>query len=307
MRNRTVKQTLTQAMFIGLLGLVFQPVSAQQDPVQVQILPQTNIQVSASALDQGDVVLVTLTTTKAITPSLLWRDKEIPLASNTEKTKWFGFLEASLGAHPGKNKALVRLTIGSQVKTSEMEILIQAKDYGLRNLTLPKELVDLDGPTLERVQKESSVVAGVWSRPLAEQLWQGPFIRPVSGEISEIFGVKSIFNNQPRSPHSGVDLRGEKGTPILAVNRGRVVLIADHFFTGNTVLIDHGGGIQSMYFHMDRVGVESGQTIAKGDVIGWVGATGRATGPHLHFGVRVNGTTVDPLHFIQLSEQIAEP
>lgn len=306
MRNRTVKQTLTRVMFIGLLGLVFQPVSAQQDPVQVQILPQTNIQVSASALDQGDVVLVTLTTTREITPSLLWRDKEIPLAYNAEKTKWFGFLEASLGAHPGKNKALVRLTTGSQVKTSEMEILIQAKDYGLRNLTLPKELDELDGPTLERVQKESSVVAGVWSRPLAQQLWQGPFIRPVSGEISGIFGVKSIINNRPRSPHSGVDLRGEIGTPILAVNCGRVVLIADHFFTGNTVLIDHGGGIQSMYFHMDRVGVESGQTIAKGDVIGWVGATGRATGPHLHFGVRVNHTAVDPLHFIQLSEQIAE-
>jgi hypothetical protein len=130
MRNWTVKQTLTQAIFIGLLGLVFQPVSAQQDPVQVQILPQTNIQVSANELNQGDVVLVTLTTTKEITPSLLWRDKEIPLAANTEKTKWFGFLEASIGAHPGKNKALVRLKTGSQVKTSAMEIAIRPRITG---------------------------------------------------------------------------------------------------------------------------------------------------------------------------------
>ncbi|RPI71386.1 MAG: M23 family metallopeptidase, partial [Desulfobacteraceae bacterium] len=244
MKNRMVKQILTRALFVGILSPVFQPVAAQQDPVQVQILPQTNIQISSSVLDQGDVVLVTLTTTREITPALLWRDKEIPLAANPEKTRWFGFLEAGLGASPGKSQVLIRLTTGSQVKTSTMEIAIRAKDYGLRNLTLPKGWDELDGPTLERVQKETNIVAAIWARPLAEQLWQGSFIRPVNGEVSGTFGVKSIINNQPRSPHTGVDLRGDIGTPIAAINRGKVVLIADHFFTGHTVIIDHGGAIQ---------------------------------------------------------------
>jgi murein DD-endopeptidase MepM/ murein hydrolase activator NlpD len=283
--------------------LFFASVAVQ---AQVQILPQTNIQISAAELEQGDVVLITLSTVANAAPALFWYNKEIPLAGNAEKTKWFGFLAAGLEAHPGKSAVQIRLMSGGRVKASEMEITIKAKEYGLRNLTLPKEMDELDGPTLERVQKESKIIAAVWSHPLKERLWQGPFIRPLNTEVSGAFGVKSIINGSPRAPHSGVDLRGEAGTPIVAVNRGRVVLTADLFFTGNTVLIDHGGGIQSMYFHMERVGVKSGQTVQQGDVIGWVGATGRATGPHLHFGMRVNATNVNPLHFIEVSEQIAE-
>jgi murein DD-endopeptidase MepM/ murein hydrolase activator NlpD len=303
MKNTTPQRLFKKWIFIGFFSLISQLAQAQ-DPVQ--ILPQTNIQVSSNELDQGDVVLMTITTAKDVRPSLTWRNKEIPLAVNPEKTKWFGFLEASLEAHPGKNRALVKLSADGQVKTSEVEITIKPKDYGVRDLTLPKEMVDLDGPTLERVQKENKVLAVVWSQALLQQLWQGPFIRPVSGEEVGPFGRKSIINHLPRAPHTGVDLRGEKGTPIKAANDGRVVLIADHFFTGHTVIIDHGGYIQSMYFHMDQVGVETGQMVAKGDVIGQVGETGRVTGPHLHFGIRVNGTAVDPLHFIQISEQITE-
>jgi murein DD-endopeptidase MepM/ murein hydrolase activator NlpD len=101
-------------------------------------------------------------------------------------------------------------------------------------------------------------------------------------------------------------LRGKKGTPIKAINDGRVVLTADHFFTGLSVVIDHGGGIQSMYFHMDKIQVQQGEMVEKGAVIGSVGSTGRATGPHLHCGVRVNGCRIDPLQLIDKSSQLEE-
>ncbi|MBW1862211.1 MAG: M23 family metallopeptidase, partial [Deltaproteobacteria bacterium] len=120
------------------------------------------------------------------------------------------------------------------------------------------------------------------------------------------FGRRSIINDQPRSPHSGVDLKGKRGTPIKAANNGKVALTGNHFFSGKSVVIDHGGGIQSMYFHLDKIMAKEGQTIIKGQVIGLVGSTGRSTGPHLHWGMRVNGARVDPLMLTGLSQQIEE-
>lgn len=147
----------------------------------------------------------------------------------------------------------------------------------------------------------------LWNAPPSPPRWRGPFIRPVTGEVGGSFGRRSIINNQPRASHSGIDLRGKKGTPIKATNSGVVVLTADHFFTGLSVVVDHGGGIQSMYFHMDEIRVQKGQTVSKGHVIGRIGSTGRATGPHLHWGVRVNGARVDPLRLTVVSRQLVEP
>jgi murein DD-endopeptidase MepM/ murein hydrolase activator NlpD len=167
-------------------------------------------------------------------------------------------------------------------------------------------MVDLDPETLKRVRKESEVMKGLWWAPPTLPLWRGDFYRPVPGEVVGPFGRKSVINKQPRSPHSGVDLRGEKGTPIKSINNGRVILTAEHFFTGFSIVIDHGGGIQSMYFHLDEIKVRKGQTVKRGDVIGLVGASGRSTGPHLHWGVRINGARVDPVRLTALSSGLDE-
>ena len=176
----------------------------------------------------------------------------------------------------------------------------------MRRLTLPKKMVDLDSETLKRVRKESGVMKAIWKAAPADPLWRGLFLKPVPGKVVGTFGRRSIINEQPRSPHSGVDLRGKRGTPVKAINHGRVVLTENHFFTGLTVVIDHGGGIQSMYFHLDRIEVDVGRIVKKGEVVGRVGSTGRATGPHLHWGIRVNGARVDPLALTRLSAELVE-
>jgi len=138
--------------------------------------------------------------------------------------------------------------------------------------------------------------------PVSIPLWRGPFLRPIEGEIVGPFGRRSIINDQPRASHSGVDMKAQEGTPVKSMNDGRVVLTVDHFFSGKSVIIDHGGGILSMYFHLDKIMVKNDHEVTKGQPIGLVGATGRATGPHLHLGVRINGARVDPLGLIELSK-----
>ena len=173
-------------------------------------------------------------------------------------------------------------------------ILIIKEDYTVQKLTLPKNQVDLDATTLKRVKAEQQELAGAFHHIGANPLWDGPFLEPVSGKITGVFGSRRIINGQPRRPHSGEDIAAPKGTPVLAINAGTVVLTVDHFFSGKGAGLDHGLGIFSMYFHLSKIDVQSGQAVPKGAAIGKVGASGRATGPHLHWGVRVNGSRVNP-------------
>jgi murein DD-endopeptidase MepM/ murein hydrolase activator NlpD len=267
-------------------------------------LPQYHIHLSSSIIGQGDLTLLRIRLKNGNTPQVTWRGKEVLLGSNQEKTDWYGFLGADLSAKPGHYKVVVKVP-GSVVE-EQLEVEIRGKDYGVRRLTLPKNMVDLDSKTLQRARKESKRMKSLWEALPSTPLWNGPFLRPLPGEVVGPFGRRSIINDQPRSPHSGVDLKGERGAPVRAINHGQVVLTDDHFFTGLTVVMDHGGGIQSMYFHLNRIAVQKGQVAAKGQIIGFVGSTGRATGPHLHWGIRMNGARIDPLLLLALSQQLEE-
>jgi murein DD-endopeptidase MepM/ murein hydrolase activator NlpD len=138
--------------------------------------------------------------------------------------------------------------------------------------------------------------------PPSPPQWEGPFVKPVRGEVVGPFGQASILNGMPRAPHSGVDLKAERGTPVVSINSGKVVLTGEHFFNGLFVVLDHGGAVQSMYFHLDKILVQQGDKVTKGQTVGLLGATGRATGPHLHFGMRINGARIDPMQFIKVNE-----
>ena len=266
--------------------------------------PQGDIMLSSTIIPQGGVGLIRVTGKTGDTPRVFWMDREVLLVQNDQNTLWYGFFGVDLTRSPGRYSVVIKRPPSTFKK--EIELKIVKKDYGVRRLTLPKKMVDLDQKTLKRVKKESKIMKALWGASPSVPLWRGSFLKPVPGEVKGAFGRRSVINNQPRSPHSGIDLRGKRGTPVKGINHGRVVLRGNHFFTGLTVVIDHGGGIQSMYFHLDKIMVQQDRIIKKGDVIGLVGSTGRSTGPHLHWGIRINNARIDPMELKSLSSQLKE-
>jgi murein DD-endopeptidase MepM/ murein hydrolase activator NlpD len=167
-------------------------------------------------------------------------------------------------------------------------------DYPIQKLTLPRHMVELSPKDLERVQRENREMARLWTR-------EGPrrFDLPLGAPLDPVpaggrFGHRRVINGSPRSPHGGADYSVAEGTPVLAAADGTVAMVADQFFGGNAAFVDHGDGLVTMYMHMSRVDVAEGQPVRRGARVGAVGSTGRATGPHLHFGVRWRGARVDP-------------
>jgi murein DD-endopeptidase MepM/ murein hydrolase activator NlpD len=175
-----------------------------------------------------------------------------------------------------------------------VSIRVGTYPYPVQTLTLPKEKVDLSPEDLARVRRESQEIGRLWGR-MAERRFALP-LHPPLAPLPEggRFGSRRVINGQPRSPHSGADYSAKAGEPILAVADGEVALADEHFFAGNSVFVDHGDGLISMYFHMSRILVQEGEIVRRGQVIGEVGATGRVTGPHLHFGLRWHGARIDP-------------
>src|SRR6266540_2707410 len=181
---------------------------------------------------------------------------------------------------------------------------IRSREFRVQRLTLPKPMVDLDPEAERRAATEAGRLRTLYQTVSPERLWHGRFARPVGGDDpGEGFGSRRIINGQPRMPHSGVDFAAERGAPVMAANRGRVALVGDFFFAGRLVVLDHGLGLYTLYFHLDRVGVDEGTLVERGDSIGTVGATGRATGPHLHWGAQLGPARVDPLGLLTLAAE----
>ena len=189
-----------------------------------------------------------------------------------------------------------------RVHERKWPIQVRPRRAIVQRLTLPRHMVELDPETATRVSEEASRLNGLWKAVTPERLWQGTFLSPViSGAKPEGFGLRRIINNQSRSPHSGADYKAAPGAPVRASNAGRVVLAEEQFFAGNALVLDHGLGLYSIYFHLQEFTVKTGDVVQKRQEIGKVGATGRATGPHLHFGVRLNGARIDPAALLRLS------
>ena len=179
---------------------------------------------------------------------------------------------------------------------------IARREFRVERLTLPSTMVDLDPETERRAVAESKQLATLYRTITPERLWRGKFTNPVGTTgTGSGFGARRIINGQPRSPHSGSDYSAPKGTPVVAVNAGKVALVAEFFFPGRLVILDHGLGLHTAYFHLDTIAVAEGERVERGQTLGTVGATGRATGPHLHFGAQVTGARIDPTTLLGLS------
>jgi hypothetical protein len=168
---------------------------------------------------------------------------------------------------------------------------------------LPEKQVTPDPKTLERIKRENEWIAEARAHSKPELLFQSGFLRPAEGVVSGVFGSQRILNGQARSPHSGVDFAAPTGAPVLAAADGAVVMAEpDLFLTGQTVMIDHGLGVNTVYAHMSAISVKLGERVRKGQLIGKVGATGRATGAHLHWGLSVGAIKLDPLAALNYPE-----
>jgi murein DD-endopeptidase MepM/ murein hydrolase activator NlpD len=179
-------------------------------------------------------------------------------------------------------------------RLERLSVRVSRFDYPVQKLTLPSRMVDLSAADLERVRRENREMARLWGS-------DGPrrFSLPLAAPLDPLpaggrFGHRRVINGSARSPHGGADYAADEGTPVHVAADGTAVLVADHFFGGNAVFVDHGDGLVTQYFHLSRVDVRQGQELRRGERVGAVGATGRATGPHLHFGVRWRGARVDP-------------
>jgi len=240
----------------------------------------------------GDIMVVTI---KNVTGAVEGMFNGKKLYFNPSRDSLKAIVGVDLSTPPGKYEMAISAGGGSLRRT----VQVVKKKYGLQRLTLPKDMVELTPENEARVEREQHKMSAIWPNE-SELVWAGNFINPREGEIVTQFGVKRIINKIPKNPHSGVDVSAEEGDPVCAPNDGVVALIDDQFYSGNSVVLDHGQGIYTMFFHLSKILVSAGQKVKKGEVIALVGSTGRSTGAHLHWGARVQGAKVDPLELIKL-------
>jgi murein DD-endopeptidase MepM/ murein hydrolase activator NlpD len=232
---------------------------------------------------------------QATAPDVFFDGKRVTVYRSTQH--WLALVGIPLSAQAGE--ASLDVIPKENSASQQVRFDIKEKEYEAQYITLPTQRhVTLSEENLKRHQGErirSQKALASWNTDILpfEQRMQWP----VTGRISAVFGLKRFFNQQPRQPHSGIDIAAPTGTPIVAPLKGVVVETGEFFFNGNTLFIDHGHGIVTLYCHLDRTDVVTGQTVEQGEQIGTVGATGRVTGPHLHWSVSVNGIMVDPLLF----------
>jgi murein DD-endopeptidase MepM/ murein hydrolase activator NlpD len=208
-----------------------------------------------------------------------------------------------LDTRPGTHGwQLAVLEPGREPATVRGQLRLQPRKFPVQRLTLPSGMVDLDPETERRAIAEGDRLKTLYRTLTPSRLWRGRFARPVAGDDpGSGFGSRRIINGQPRAPHTGLDYAAPRGAPVVASNSGRVALVADYFFPGRLVVLDHGLGLYTLYFHLDAVEVAEDERVERGQPIGRVGATGRATGPHLHFGVQAGGARVDPASLFRLT------
>lgn len=253
---------------------------------------------------QGQVLVVKVPVAEGVTEVRgTFLDRTIPFfreMRSGEPAGYLGLVGIDMQDAPGTYELAVAVKHGEEVKHLSFNVLVAKEKFSVEHLKLPKDKVDLDDKSLARWKMEQEQLRQALAENSALRLWHSHFVEPVNGKRTGIFGSVRIMNGQPRNPHNGEDIGAPLGTDVAATNDGIVRLTVDHFFSGRGVIVDHGLGFYSMYFHLSEILVKDGDFVKAGQTIGKVGATGRATGPHLHWGVKLNGARVNPYALLDL-------
>jgi murein DD-endopeptidase MepM/ murein hydrolase activator NlpD len=237
--------------------------------------------------------------------------------SATDLKARFGQQTIALFQHPVKPEGVYCGLVGIPVSTDPQKASIElewtdsrgrhkarvalnivAGNYKKESLKVAPRHVKPSPKNLQRIMAEKKEIRRIYTSSHSTRLWYGSFKKPLAGDITSVFGTQRLFNGQLQSYHRGTDLRAKTGTPVYASNSGIVRLAKNLFYSGNIVIVDHGKGIFTNYAHLSKIQVRAGQHIARGEQVGLSGATGRVSGPHLHWGVKINGAYVDPMQFM---------
>jgi murein DD-endopeptidase MepM/ murein hydrolase activator NlpD len=259
---------------------------------QAQELPR------ASAVP-GGIAIVKLGTA-AHKPEVHYKGKKVLVSHHDDE--WLALVGLSLSTKPGIHT--LRTFIDG--KSGNRTFTVKDKKYEEQHITLEnKRMVNPYAKDMERIRDNLARSSAAFARWDEQREAELAFATPVEGRLSGNFGKKRFFNEQPRKPHSGLDIAAPKGTPIIAPAGGSIIETGDYFFNGNTVFVDHGEGLITMFCHMDRIDVKVGQQVQQGEIVGTVGMTGRVTGPHLHWTISLNNSRIDPSLFLSLETMAA--
>ena len=250
---------------------------------------------------QGDIVSVSASSRHPIQQiQASFADQKINFFPDAKRQHWTALVGIDIDVKPGRH--VIRGTVRYQDQTSanfEESLEVLPKEFPEERVEVDEEYVTPSPENAKRVEAERKRLEALWKTSSPARLWRGAFVQPVRGKVTSPLGARRILNDKPGSRHSGVDLAASAGTLVKAANAGQVAVADELFLSGNTVVIDHGQGLYTIYAHGSKLLVKEGQSIKKGQPIARVGSTGRTTGAHMHWGCRLNGARVNALALLQ--------
>lgn len=246
------------------------------------------LKVDARAFQPGELVVLTVDSTTTA-PTVRAFGHAVPVA-HVHDSAWRALIGIDLDIKPGRYDVTVQT---ADAPLAHQELRVVAKAFPTRRLTVDPAFVNPPPDALAEIAADTKRLNAVWGASRPDALWTAAFVRPVPQPANSAFGTRSVFNGAPRAPHGGADFPSPTGTPVLAPNAGRVVLASPLYYTGNTIIIDHGQELFSLFAHLSEMTVHEGDEVTPGLLIGKVGATGRVTGPHLHWAIRLSGARIE--------------
>jgi murein DD-endopeptidase MepM/ murein hydrolase activator NlpD len=275
-----------------------------------QSTPLPGITLSSKEVTNGSLLLLQIDTRKLGPPvrdmRITYQQSVYPVYAHpvTPADILFGLIAIPFRTAPGPAKLVLSWTNAAGDHNRTIPFKVVAGKYKTDELKVDSSRVNPNNKNIKRAQKEARRITRIYAEGRLARLWDGDFQLPMTSDITSPFGNKRVFNGQLKSFHNGVDFRARSPLPVFAANSGVVKLAENLFYSGNAVVIDHGTGIFTIYAHLSRIDVTAGRHVEKGQRLGLTGATGRVSGPHLHWGVKVNGVAVNPMQLIELMSSV---
>jgi murein DD-endopeptidase MepM/ murein hydrolase activator NlpD len=241
----------------------------------------------------GGVALVPVGAAGTIAPMVSHAGNRVWVARGNDNA-WVAVVGLPIATAPGAHT----IAVSRDGSTSSVSFTVRGKKYPVQKLTLNKAMVDPPKEVMQRIERESAHLAKVRAHWREADDANADLLLPAAGRLSSRYGVARVLNGKPRAPHVGLDVAVPTGTPLLAPADSIVLDVGDYYFCGKTLFLDHGNGLHTLYCHLSEHGVQVGDVVKRGQTVGLSGATGRATGPHLHWSVYLNGVSVDPELFL---------